>query len=288
MATYAELNQAYKAIYDKDFSPSTLSKWVKENKIAYIKNSNNTYNYDLNSFLQIIQTDTYQKQIRAKKKKPQDYIGKTCGELLIIGIVPKEEYQTQYQGTMMYCKCLNCGKIIQERFAYVSGNGNYSRESCGCLRVMRHFLASTNILDNTDIDWLKQFQQDWDRFSFLNYCIVRTGIKTEDWENKEIYKQFYEYFWNDKQFNTIYDLWMIKKNSNYNTFYDWWKPSIDHKIPKSRGGTNNLDNLQFLTFYENHNKLDMTWEEWCSFKQETNTTSKLYLEQIMKGGDAHE
>ena len=81
---------------------------------------------------------------------------------------------------------------------------------------------------------------------------------------------------------------MIKKNNNSSTFYDWWKPSIDHKIPKSRGGTNNLDNLQFLTFYENHNKLDMTWEEWCSFKQETNTTSELYLEQIMKGGDAHE
>ena len=189
----------------------------------------------------------------------------------------------------MYCKCLNCGNIIQERFSYLSGNGNYSRESCGCLRKIRHFLASTTILDGNhpeDIDWLRQFQTDWERFSFLNRSIIATtGIRAADWTNKEEYKSFYEHFWNDKQFNCLYDNWLQKRDIEHSTFYDWWKPSIDHKIPKSRGGTNSIDNLQYLTYYENHNKLDMTWEEWCRFKKETNTTSQLYLEQIMKGGD---
>lgn len=69
----------------------------------------------------------------------------------------------------------------------------------------------------------------------------------------------------------------IKKN-NDTTFYDWYKPSIDHIIPKSKGGTNDLNNLQFLTVFENLNKRDMTMEEWSYFKLLTNTSSDLYIE----------
>ncbi len=32
----------------------------------------------------------------------------------------------------------------------------------------------------------------------------------------------------------------------------------------------------------------MTWEEWQQFKIDTNTTSELFIEMIMKGGDANE
>lgn len=296
MASYNDLNIEYRKIYNKDFPRATLSKWVQEGRIIYHilspeqQRHGSKYDYDLSSFLEEINKDEYKKKALAHKMKPIDYIGKTCGYLLITGIVPKKlSQQPNYSGTMMYCKCLNCGNIIQERFSYLSGNGNYSRESCGCLRKIRHFLASATILDGNnqeDTDWLKQFQTDWERFSFLNKSIITTtGIKATDWTNKEEYKTFYEYFWNDKQFNCLYDNWLKKRDVEHSTFYDWWKPSIDHKIPKSRGGTNNIDNLQYLTYYENHNKLDMTWEEWCQFKKETNTTSKLYLEQIMKGGD---
>ena len=48
-------------------------------------------------------------------------------------------------------------------------------------------------------------------------------------------------------------------------------------IPKSKGGDNSLDNLQFLTVFENLSKRDMTMKEWNEFKVRTNTQSDLYL-----------
>lgn len=59
------------------------------------------------------------------------------------------------------------------------------------------------------------------------------------------------------------------------------KPSLDHKIPKSKGGTNTLDNLQFLTVFENLSKRDFTQEEWQQFKKNTNTHSEYYIEEIL-------
>ena len=66
------------------------------------------------------------------------------------------------------------------------------------------------------------------------------------------------------------------------TFYDWAKPSLDHIIPSSKGGSNTLDNFQFLTTFENLAKRDMTMDEWKNFKQKTNTTSDYFIENIMK------
>ena len=70
-----------------------------------------------------------------------------------------------------------------------------------------------------------------------------------------------------------------------NVFYDWAKPSIDHIIPKVKGGTNELNNLQFLTTFENLSKRDMTMEEWDSFKKITNTHSNYFIEEVMSNED---
>ena len=69
---------------------------------------------------------------------------------------------------------------------------------------------------------------------------------------------------------------------------DITKPSILNQVPKSRGGDNSLDNLQYLTVFENLSKRDMTMEEWNNFKKETNTHSDFYIESILKGGQDHE
>ena len=42
--------------------------------------------------------------------------------------------------------------------------------------------------------------------------------------------------------------------------------SIDHIIPKAKGGTNLLSNLQFLSWFENRCKNDMTQDEWNTLK----------------------
>lgn len=66
------------------------------------------------------------------------------------------------------------------------------------------------------------------------------------------------------------------------------KPSIDHIIPLSRGGTSKIDNLQILTVFENLAKRDMTMLEWNNFKYSTNTHSNYFIDEILKGGDVNE
>ena len=91
MATKKQIDEYYSSIYNKPFPSSTLSKWVKDGKIKATQ-TNGRYDYDLESFATLINSESYLRQIRAKQEKPEHYIGKTKGQLLILGIVPKEEY----------------------------------------------------------------------------------------------------------------------------------------------------------------------------------------------------
>lgn len=77
---------------------------------------------------------------------------------------------------------------------------------------------------------------------------------------------------------------MARKNNKERgkTFYDLAKPSLDHIIPKSRGGTNTKENYQFLTVFENLSKRDMTKEGWNNFKEKTHTYSDYFIESIME------
>lgn len=58
-------------------------------------------------------------------------------------------------------------------------------------------------------------------------------------------------------------------------------PSLDHIHPQAKKGSWNLENLQFLTWFENRAKADMSQEEWGKFKRETNTRSDLFIDSIL-------
>jgi hypothetical protein len=46
---------------------------------------------------------------------------------------------------------------------------------------------------------------------------------------------------------------------------------------KTNGGLNTIDNVQFLTVFENLAKRDMTMEEWEAFKRQINTNSDFFI-----------
>ena len=134
------------------------------------------------------------------------------------------------------------------------------------LRGVKKFECDTERLYNNmaihlrfdvSYEWLMQFK-DFKKLQLLNMCISeRSGRWNVD---TEWYKNYLLKFYNDIQFNSIYEIWV---NSNFEPYK---KPSLDHIVPKAKGGTNDLENLQFLSWFENRCKNDMTQDEWNILK----------------------
>lgn len=210
-----------------------------------------------------------------------DLMGKKVGKLTVIEYLPPDKRTSgKYSGAVWLCQC-DCGNTVEVRGTYLSGNGNYTQKSCGCDRLLQHFLATISI--ETSEAFLTSFP-DFEKVRFIHQALMRTsGLKMSEL-SVEDFEKFITYFYYDNQFNKVYQFW--KENIILNTsFYDYAKPSLDHKIPKSRNGTNELDNLHFITVLENLAKRDMTWDEWITFKKITNTASDYFLDSILAKGD---
>lgn len=205
-----------------------------------------------------------------------DITGQRFGRLVAIKLIPKEERTWSNKERAWLCKC-DCGNevIVRQR----SLRGARVTKSCGCLRKVDAFLATTTVKNLTE-EYLLGFN-DFDKFLFIHRALTNT-INLINIDISK-YKEYVEFFYNQKQFNKLYSFW--KKQERLSVFYDWAKPSIDHIIPKSKGGTNELNNLQFLTVFENLTKRDMTMKEWEEFKKSTNTYSRYFIEEVMSNED---
>ena len=116
---------------------------------------------------------------------------------------------------------------------------------------------ATHLRFDVSFDWLIQFK-DFKKLKLLNDVITdRSGRWSVD---TEWYKEYLLKFYSDNQFNLIYNRWV---ESNFEKYK---KPSLDHIISKAKGGTNDLNNLQFLSWFENRCKNDMSQEEWNILK----------------------
>lgn len=107
------------------------------------------------------------------------------------------------------------------------------------------------------LEWLMKFE-DFDKLKLLNEVITNRSGR---WDvSTEWYIKYLERFYFDKQFNDVYNKWVASNFDRYK------KPSIDHVIAKAKGGDNSIDNLQFLTWFENRCKNDMSQEDWDRLK----------------------
>ena len=116
---------------------------------------------------------------------------------------------------------------------------------------------ATHLRFDVSTEWLMQFA-DFSKLKLLNDAITNRSGR---WDvSTEWYKAYIEKFYNDEQFNSTYSAWLSGGKVKYK------KPSLDHITPKAKGGANSLDNLQFLSWFENRCKNDMTQTEWDNLK----------------------
>lgn len=115
---------------------------------------------------------------------------------------------------------------------------------------------ASHIRFDVSAEWLSQFE-DIEKLKFLNRCISKRKGRFD--VDTEWYVSYIEKFYNEKQFNKIYSKWL-------GTNDDYLRPTIDHINPKANGGNNDIDNLQFLTWFENRAKNDMPMVVWQKLK----------------------
>ena len=111
---------------------------------------------------------------------------------------------------------------------------------------------------NVSLEWLNSFP-DIEKLKYLNRSLSRkrdcVGFDTN------LYIQFIERFYYDDKFNRLFELWTETKDK-------WIKPSLDHIKAKSVGGSLLLDNLQFISWFENRAKANILQEQWEVMKND--------------------
>ena len=125
---------------------------------------------------------------------------------------------------------------------------------------------------DVDLEFLLQFE-DLERVKLLNDMLSSALSRKNSLEefDVETYKRFIEKFYDDEQF--LRQLALYRESGNKHDY-----PTLDHKIPISRGGTtSDIDNLQIISWFENHAKWDMTPDEYEAMKQKYWRTKPFYL-----------
>lgn len=110
---------------------------------------------------------------------------------------------------------------------------------------------------NVTYEWLDAFD-DIEKIKYLNHAISRK----RDYKGftDENYKAYIEKFYYDEKFNTLFRQWV-------ETGDKWIKPSLDHIQAKATGGSLLIDNLRFVSWFENRAKNDILLEDWEKMKQ---------------------
>jgi hypothetical protein len=126
-----------------------------------------------------------------------------------------------------------------------------------CSKERLYNNMATHLRFEVSVVWLMKFE-DFDKLKLLNDVITNRENRYN--ESTNWYKSYIEFFYYDDKFNNIYKNWIKSDFERYK------KPSIDHKVSKSKGGTNDISNLQFLTWFENRCKNNMSQKEWNDVK----------------------
>ena len=127
-------------------------------------------------------------------------------------LVPVELRPTKNHGNYWYCDC-DCGATnIVVPTSYLTGNGNYTQTSCGCDRKIAAFIRTSR--NDLSIDYLTKTFPDFEKFLLIHKAFVRTTNIDILHIPLQEYKNMIEYFYKDKQFNSVYKFWELHKKED--------------------------------------------------------------------------
>ena len=118
----------------------------------------------------------------------------------------------------------------------------------------------SHLRHDIDLDWLRSFS-DFEKLKFLNRAISRRRDFGD--YTKDFYTNFIEKFYSDKQFNTVYETWINDMSDIL------LRPSPDHIIPKKHGMFD-IENIRFITWFENRCKNNIDLDKWELIKTNIN------------------
>jgi hypothetical protein len=102
---------------------------------------------------------------------------------------------------------------------------------------------------------------DYNKIKMLSDMCRSSGCCSK-WGEKTL-EEYYLKYYNDCKFNRLYKKY-LDINGNLKK---WYKPSIDHIIPRIKGGTDCLDNIEITTWFENKSKGKKDKTEWEFIKE---------------------
>ena len=123
--------------------------------------------------------------------------------------------------------------------------------------ISKYANMANHLRFDVSLSWLLQFQ-DYEKLKFLNKQIINRDRRFN--ESTEWYVQYIEHFYCDETFNRLYKRYLDSGKQKY------FKPSLDHITPRSLGGTNDLDNLQYVTLLENMCKRNIPNDDWIKIR----------------------
>lgn len=109
---------------------------------------------------------------------------------------------------------------------------------------------------DVSFEWLDSFE-DIEKLKFLNRAISRNRDCCVF--DTDMYKEYINKFYYDDKFNSLYERWIATND-------EWIRPSLDHIVPRAKGGDLGVSNLRFISWIENRAKGDMYLEEWENIK----------------------
>jgi len=153
--------------------------------------------------------------------------------------------------------------FTKEHIQNISGpknNKSIGQKGKKCTLITNYKNMANHLRYDIDYMWLLQFK-NFDKLKFLNCTISRSRDYNFD---TELYINYIIKFYYDKKFNNIYNKW-IKNDKNI-----WLKPSLDHIKPKTKNKLDTIDNLKFLTWFENRCKSNINIDDWNKMKKNIN------------------